>query len=110
MKIRLHLSILFLFAFSIYNFGYANLTPNPPKKRFSSSLIKTNHLLADTAPILKAEGNQTYCPLNFVNIVTDISITDPDPVETSIDAIYIQISSGYVKGEDFLTLNNASSI
>ncbi|WP_116796132.1 T9SS type B sorting domain-containing protein [Flavobacterium sp. 103] len=110
MKIRLHINILLLFAFSIYNFGYANLIHNPPKKGFTASLIKSNkktHSLANVAPILTATDDQTYCPLTSVNIAPSISITDPD--DTGTDAIYIQISSGYIKGEDLLSLNNALS-
>jgi len=37
-----------------------------------------------------------------MKIVTDMTIVDPD--DTGIDAIYIQISSGYVNGQDLLTL------
>ncbi|MFY7743256.1 MAG: T9SS type B sorting domain-containing protein [Flavobacterium sp.] len=37
-----------------------------------------------------------------MKIVTDMTIVDPD--DTGIDAIYIQISSGYVNGQDVLTL------
>jgi gliding motility-associated-like protein len=110
MKIRLHINILLLFAFSIYNFGYANLINNPPKKGFTNSLLKSNkpaHSLANVAPILIATDDQTYCPLTSVNIAPSISITDPD--DTGTDAIYIQISSGYTKGEDLLSLNNALS-
>jgi gliding motility-associated-like protein len=54
------------------------------------------------APIIAATGNQTYCPQTHQKIVTDITITDPD--DTAIDAVYIQITSGYVYGEDQLTL------
>lgn len=112
MKIRLHINMLLFFAFSIYNFGYANYTNNPPKKSFTALSVKPNksvHSLVDTAPVITATGNNTYCPLSFVNIVTTISITDSDPGDTSTDAIYIQISSGYVNGKDKLSLNNASS-
>lgn len=106
MKITPRFNILFFFAFSIYNFGYANLSYDPPKKEFRASVTKTKP--ADNiAPTLKAEGDQAYCPLTSVNIATSITITDPD--DTSTDAIYIQISSGYVKGEDQLSLNNSSS-
>jgi gliding motility-associated-like protein len=110
MKIRLHINILLLFAFSIYNFGYANLIDNPPKKGLTNSLLKLNksdHSLAGSGLILKAEGDQTYCPLSSINIVTSISITNPD--NTPIDAIYIQISSGYINGQDNLSLDNLSS-
>ncbi|HEU4790106.1 MAG TPA: T9SS type B sorting domain-containing protein [Flavobacterium sp.] len=106
MKIRLHINILFLLAFSIYNFGYANLINNPPKKGLTTPK-KPTHSLADAAPVITATGNSSYCPLTSTNIVTSISITDTDG--TGADAVYIQISSGYVSGEDKLSLNNASS-
>lgn len=56
----------------------------------------------NVAPILSATGNQIYCPQSSLPIVTQISITDPDDI--GIEAMYIQISSGYVLGEDLLTL------
>ena len=56
----------------------------------------------NVAPILSATGNQLYCPLTPIKIVTDMTIVDPD--DLGIDAIYIQISSGYVNGQDVLTL------
>lgn len=57
------------------------------------------------APVLTATGNQTYCPGSSMKIVTDMTITDPD--DTGIDAIYIQISSGYDIGSDSLTLTGS---
>jgi len=54
------------------------------------------------APVLTATGSQVYCPGSPMNIVTGFTITDPD--DTSIEAVYIQISEGYVNGQDFLTL------
>ena len=54
------------------------------------------------APYLTATGNQIYCPGSNVKIVSNMNITDPD--DPGIDAIYIQISSGYQRGEDLLTL------
>ena len=39
-----------------------------------------------------------------MNIVTDFNIVDPDDIE--IDAIKVQISTGYVVGEDLLTLDS----
>lgn len=58
-------------------------------------------------PSITALGDQSYCPLTSINIVTDVQITDPD--NTGSTAVNIQISSGYVIGEDLLTLNNALS-
>jgi gliding motility-associated-like protein len=56
----------------------------------------------NVAPILSAIVDQIYCPGSSMKIVTDMTIVDPD--DTGIDAIYIQISSGYVNGQDVLTL------
>ena len=55
-------------------------------------------------PIVTASGNQIYCPQTSQKIVTSFDITDPD--DTATDAVYIQISSGYVNGQDRLTLAN----
>ncbi|GAA4818683.1 T9SS type B sorting domain-containing protein [Litoribaculum gwangyangense] len=59
-------------------------------------------LAQNEAPVLTASGNQTYCPKSQINIVTDFNITDPD--DTEIEALYIQISKGYIQGEDNLIL------
>jgi len=109
MKIKFLHNIVLLFAFSIYNLGYANSILNPSKKGFTNSFIKnkTTTILDNVAPTITAIGNQTYCPLTSINIVTAIDIVDPD--DTGTDAIYIQISSGYVNGEDKLSLNNPLS-
>lgn len=56
----------------------------------------------NAAPIILATGNQVYCPQTSLPIVTNMSITDTDDV--GIAAMYIQISSGYVFGQDVLTL------
>nr|AOE12126.1 conserved hypothetical protein [uncultured bacterium] len=53
-------------------------------------------------PEIFSEGNEFYCPLSQQNIVTDFNIIDVD--NTTIDALYIQISEGYVVVEDLLTL------
>ena len=103
MKIRSIFATTLLFALFAHPFSYAN--PAPKKSFKQSNYFK--HSLANEAPVLTATGNQTYCALTNVNIVTSISITDID--DTSTDAIYIQISSGYIKGQDQLTLNNPSA-
>ncbi|QCX37139.1 DUF11 domain-containing protein [Aureibaculum algae] len=58
----------------------------------------------DAPPVITAVGNEFLCPGpgNSQNIATSVSLTDPD--DTTTDAVYIQISSGYVTGEDLLTL------
>lgn len=57
-------------------------------------------------PLVTATGNQVYCPGTPVNVVTSFSITDTDPADTALEAVYIQISSGYVNGQDILNLRN----
>ena len=49
-----------------------------------------------------------YCPLSQINVVTDFNIVDPD--DTTIAAVYVQISTGYDLGNDFLTLTGAIQI
>lgn len=102
MKTRSIFAITLFFILFVHAFSYANPAPKNPFRQTN----KTKHSLANVAPVLTATGNQAYCPLTSVNIVSSISITDLD--DTSTDAIYIQISSGYIKGEDKLLLNNAS--
>ncbi|UUF16262.1 MULTISPECIES: T9SS type B sorting domain-containing protein [Flavobacterium] len=63
---------------------------------------------ATTAPIVKATGDQLYCPQNTIKIVTDFTITH-DPAETATEGVYIQISSGYSSGLDQLALSNAAA-
>lgn len=103
MKIRSLFAIPFFFVLFVFSFSNANPVPKKTFKPFNNS----KHSLANAAPVLTATGNKTYCPLTSVNIVTTISIIDTD--DTNTDAIYIQISSGYINGEDQLTLNNPSA-
>lgn len=60
---------------------------------------------SNIAPILAATGNQIYCPGTSLKIVTDMTIVDPD--DTGVTAVYIQISSGYIYGEDQLVLTGS---
>jgi len=59
----------------------------------------------DEPPTVEATGAQNYCTGSSVPIVETISITDPD--DTSTTGVYIQISVGYVEGEDLLTLTGS---
>jgi gliding motility-associated-like protein len=71
-------------------------------KSLCFSLLTSAAIAQNVAPILQATGNQIYCPQTSLPIVTNMSITDPDDI--GIAAMYIQISSGYVFGQDVLTL------
>jgi gliding motility-associated-like protein len=86
--------IILVFIFLISNQNYANTDCSKPKINKS--------LFANIAPIITASGDQSYCPGTSLKIVTDVTITDAD--DTSTDAIYIQISTGYINGQDLLTL------
>ncbi|MDC6406125.1 MULTISPECIES: C-type lectin domain-containing protein [Maribacter] len=59
----------------------------------------------DDPPVLIATGNQIHCNGGNTPIAQTISITDPD--DTSTTAVYMQISNGYIAGEDLLTLTGS---
>lgn len=85
-------------------YGKDNVVSNPFFNNSDTPEVsKTNP--ANIAPILTATGNQFFCPGSSVKIVTNFTITDPD--DTGIDALYIQISSGYDLGQDVLTLTGS---
>lgn len=56
----------------------------------------------DIAPIVTATGQQNYCPGAPLNIVTAFNITDAD--DTTAKSVYIQIASGYINGQDILSM------
>lgn len=53
-------------------------------------------------PEIQAVGDQYYCPLSQIPVTTSFNIVDPD--DTEIEELSIQISTGYVQGEDMLLL------
>ncbi|MFK5957281.1 MAG: hypothetical protein QM495_00260, partial [Lutibacter sp.] len=65
-----------------------------------------NNSTTNTPPTITAAGNQNYCPLSDINVVTDFNII---PGSEEIEAIFIQISENYSIGEDTLILTNQSS-
>lgn len=62
----------------------------------------------NTAPTIIASGNQEFCPNTQQNIVSSVSITDPDVGDTTLDSVKIQISQGYVNGSDLLLLSGVN--
>jgi gliding motility-associated-like protein len=86
------------------------------RKRNSQALLRKEKLIvfvtflcayfgwsqANVPPSLDATGDQYYCPLSQINVVTSFTIVDPD--DTEIEALHVQISEGYVNGQDILTL------
>lgn len=63
------------------------------------------HAQTNQPPVVTASGNQIYCPGGTINVVTSFTITDPDPGDTTAEAVYVQISAGYSNGNDRLSLN-----
>lgn len=61
--------------------------------------------LPDQPPLVVGSGDQVYCPGASQPVAQSITITDPD--DTTTTAVYIQISGGYVNGEDLLTLTGS---
>lgn len=60
----------------------------------------------NSAPVVSAEGDQLYCPLTTIPIVTAFNIVDADDDE--IDQFSIQISEGYQRGDDILRLTGTN--
>ncbi|MBT8272294.1 MAG: T9SS type B sorting domain-containing protein [Bacteroidia bacterium] len=56
----------------------------------------------NSLPSITAEGDQFYCPLNDIPIVTNFDITDS--INTDTEALHIQISTGYEIGLEALNL------
>ena len=53
-----------------------------------------------------ATGDQFYCTGQLPIVEGSVTISDPsDPSRTSLDAVYIQISSGYERNNDLLSLD-----
>ncbi len=56
-------------------------------------------------PVIIASGYQSYCAGSSRSVAETITITDIDDTTTS--AAYVQISNGYINGEDLLTLTGS---
>lgn len=87
------------------NPSYSNINWTSHKDASASYSNNCNAIVPpinNSAPIISTIGDQIYCPLTNIKIVTDITITDSDDIST--DAIYIQITSGYINGQDQLIL------
>ena len=62
-------------------------------------------MISQLFPTLSANGNQLYCPGTQIPVATSFSIT-AGGTETGQIELYVQISEGYVNGEDELKLLN----
>jgi hypothetical protein len=53
-------------------------------------------------PSITATGNQTFCPGDTIPVVESVEITDPD--SSTLDAVYVQVTSNYDVSGDVLSL------
>lgn len=66
----------------------------------------SNAIYAGNPPVITASSNPNpYCPRTYTKIVNTATLSDPENV---VYEIYIQISTGYINGQDQLKLNNPS--
>ena len=56
-------------------------------------------------PVMIGVGDQYYCPGTILHVATSFSITDPD--DLGLEEFYIQISTGYERGRDELSLQGS---
>ncbi len=68
-------------------------------------LVQGDFVASNEPPVITATGNQLYCPGSNLPVVETISITDMD--DTTLNEVSVQISSGYINGEDLLTLTGS---
>jgi gliding motility-associated-like protein len=98
-----------LICIQVDNVAYSNANWLSSSKDTSANYSENCGVISSiTPPVIKTEGNQAYCPGTPLPIVESVSITF-DPLEPTTDAVYIQISSGYVYGPDLLTLSGINT-
>jgi len=61
-----------------------------------------------SSPGIVVTHDQDYCPQAPVPIVSSAEITDDNPGNNTLDEVFIQISEGYVVGQDVLTLGGVN--
>ncbi len=58
----------------------------------------------NSPPVVRASGNQAYCPLDAIPVATSFTISDID--DDSITSFSVQISKNYNENSDILRLNS----
>ena len=66
--------------------------------------LKSNCQAQNLPPEISVIGEQVYCVEASTPIVTSASISDPDPADTTLEEVFVQIAEGYEAGQDILTL------
>jgi gliding motility-associated-like protein len=72
---------------------------------FITNQSYSSNIISIDPPTIQAEGDEIYCTQSYAKIAKNVIITS-DPSDPSTDAVYIQIASGYVNGQDLLKLSN----
>ena len=98
------ITLLFLVFAPMANYSAIPTYTKNNKCNESEKEIKSTFI--ENPPKITASGNQIFCPGTPLKIVTDVNIIGSDVLDTGADAIYIQISSGYVNGQDIIQLSN----
>lgn len=107
MRINIFLKITIAFLFFVPMANYSAIPIYTLKKDSAvipRKVIKSS--ITAVAPRITATGNQIYCTGTSVKIVTDVNITGSDATDIGTDAVYIQISTGYVNEQDVIQLSN----
>lgn len=99
-------SNLKLTCIQVDNSEYSNTNWSFYKDSSASYSENCSKTVAITPPSITADGNEIYCTQSYVKIAKNVIIKH-DPSETSTNAVYIQISSGYVNGQDLLKLSDS---
>ena len=73
---------------------------------FSNYAYSNNFLTAIDPPIITAESYEAYCVQTYSKIAKNVVITH-DPSDLGTTTVNIQISSGYIKDQDILKLNDS---
>ncbi|TCK53212.1 gliding motility-associated-like protein [Flavobacterium sp. 90] len=88
--------------------NYSNLNWSTFKDASASYSNNCNKAATTTAPKITATDDQLYCPLTSIKIAPSVTITH-DPAEPGTQAAYIQISSGYINGQDKIEILNPAA-
>ena len=72
---------------------------------FGALVLSFSLFAQDAPPEISVTGEQYYCSDTPMNIVTSVSITDPNPEDTTLQQVFVQIAEGYELGEDTLVLS-----
>ncbi|PXX96185.1 hypothetical protein DF185_20615 [Marinifilum breve] len=77
---------------------------------YIDNIVVSGTSTSSAPPVITASGDQSFCTGDpQISVVESISITDPDVTDTTLEEMSIQISGGYVSGEDVLSLSGSQA-